>query len=406
MRNIFVIVVHLIAVSSLAQKKVAILGSSTSYGNGASVPDSAWVARLQASFRKNTSDGIDTLIDNRALPGYVTYQSLPTGYPTPADRPAPDPQRNITYILNDVPRADIVIINYPTNDIVNGYNPKEMMDNLRLLFQQFNSNGILCYISTTQPRNTATDAQRTILRQLVDSIRINFGNYAINFWDDLVTSDGTNMLKPEVNADGTHPNDLGHRLLFQRVQAKNIFNPVAGAPLPIILQNWQASLNNNIIKLNWHTVHEDTNIVFEIQRSSNGKDFQTLLQLNGTGQNSDYSWSDISPLKGKNFYRLKIIETTQSSYSKIISVLNDKKQVIEKLYADASQLHVQLNNSGDQSELIIINSSGAIVKKHTYNAWSNANFTVPISELSSGEYYLTVTTSDGLKEVRRFTKLK
>src|SRR5689334_18302519 len=110
------------------QKKLTVLGSSTAAGNGASVIDSSWVGRLQASFRKNMSDGIDTPINNRAVPGYVTYQSLPTGYPTPPARPLPDPNANITYVLSEVPKPDVVIINYPTNDIVSDYTPKEMMD--------------------------------------------------------------------------------------------------------------------------------------------------------------------------------------------------------------------------------------------------------------------------------------
>ena len=237
------------ATSGIAQKKVAILGSSTAAGNGASIIDSSWVGKLRLSFNKNTSDGIDTIVQNLAMAGYVTYQSLPTGYATPANRPAPDPNRNVTFVLNDASRADVVIINYPTNDIVNGYDSKEMMDNLRLMFKLLNENGIRCYISTSQPRNTATEAQRIILKQLVDSIKNNFGNYAINFWDDLVTNDGTNMIRTEVNADGTHPNNYGHRLLFQSVVAKNIFS--IGSSLPLTLLNFQVQLQNHIANVKW-----------------------------------------------------------------------------------------------------------------------------------------------------------
>jgi lysophospholipase L1-like esterase len=275
MKHIFAIGVTLLFVLTsfigFTQKKVTVLGSSTAYGTGATVPDSSWVGKLRAYFNRNSADGIDTVVNNRAVGGYVTYKSLPTGYPHPADRPDSDPLANVTYVLNDLPRANVVIINYPTNDIVNGYTAKEMMDNLRLIYQEFTQNNIRCYIATSQPRNTSSDPQRIILRQLVDSIQLNFGNYAINFWDDLATTDGLNMIKPEVNSgDGTHVNNLGHRLLFQRVQAKNILSAIAGPPLPVTIKNWQANLENKVVKLSWSTMYNEPNIYFEIQRSKDG----------------------------------------------------------------------------------------------------------------------------------------
>ena len=413
MKDIFAIGASLLFVLTsligFTQKKVTVLGSSTAYGTGATVPDSSWVGRLRAYFNRNSDDGIDTVMNNRAIGGYVTYKSLPTGYPHPADRPDPDPNANVTYVLNDLPRANVVILNYPTNDIVNGYTAKEMMDNLRLMYQEFTQNGIRCYITTSQPRNTASDAQRVILRQLVDSIQLNFGIYAINFWDDLATTDGLNMIKPEVNAgDGIHVNDLGHRLLFQRVQSKNILSAIAGAPLPVTIKNWQSNLENKVVKLSWSTTYNVPNTHFEIQRSRDGNDFQTVHQRISIAGESNYSWTDLSPLSGKNFYRLKIIETAKTNYSRIISIINDPKQLIVSLYTDASQLYVQLNCQRDQSVAIaIFNSSGTVVKQQRLQLNSlNTPVKIPISELATGNYYLTVTISNGSSAIERFARMK
>jgi lysophospholipase L1-like esterase len=411
MINIFAIGTSLLFVlatfNGLAQqKKVTVLGSSTAAGSGASVPDSSWVGRLRASFNRNSFDGKDTTVNNRAVGGYVTYKSLPTGYPHPADRPDPDPAANVTFVLNDLPRADVVIINYPTNDIAYGYDPKEMMDNLRLMYNQLTQNGIRCYITTSQPRDLS-DNQRLILRQLVDSIQLNFGNYAINFWDDLAASDGS--IKPEVNSgDGIHVNDLGHRFLFQRVLAKNILATVAGAPLPLTIKNWQASLENKLIKLSWSTAYEEPNTHFEIQRSKDGRAFQTLYQKISIPGEANYSWTDLSPFNGKNFYRLKITEAGKSSYSRIIPIMNDAKRLITSLYSDASQLYVQLNCNRNQSAtLAIINFSGAIVKQQNLKLnTSNTSVKIPISELAGGNYFLKVTTSDGSSAIERFVRMK
>jgi lysophospholipase L1-like esterase len=393
-----------LSTAAFGQKKVTILGSSTAEGTGASVVDSSWVGRLSASFKKNTSDGVDTTVENLARGGYVTYQSLPTDYPTPPNRPAPDPYRNTTIILNSAQRPDVVIINYPTNDIVNGYDPTEMMDNLRYMFKQLNANGIRTYIATTQPRDL-TDAQRLILRQLVDSIQNTFGIYSINFWDDLVANDGSNMLRADLTVDGIHPTDQGHRYLFQRVQAKNIFSAISGAPLPLTIQNWQTRLDNNVVKLAWHSLNEEAGSSFEIQRSSDGKQFQPLQLIKGLGYEADYSWVDASPLKGKNFYRLKMVAPGQTTYTRILPVVIDERQLLTSCWTDASTLHLQLKAGQDHCLLEIVNTSGAVLKKQKVGSGNNA-ISIPISDLPSGDYFLRIVTTAGASEVQRFARVK
>lgn len=406
MKKIIILLLLLFVLSmyGLGQKKIAVLGSSTAAGNGASISDSSWVGKLKLFFNKNAYDGVDTVIDNRAVPGYVTYQSLPTGYSTPSGRPSPDIQRNITYILNEVPRVDVVIINYPSNDITNGYNPKEMMDNLRLMFQQCTANGIPCYITTTQPRNTATEPQRTILKQLVDSIKNNFGDFAINFWDDLVTNDGTNTIKPEVNADGTHPNNYGHRLLFQRVKAKNIF--ANGTSLPLTIVDFQAHLQNSFVNISWKVAQEEPNSSFELQRSNDGQEFQTIYAKKANN-NQVYSWRDDSPLKGKSFYRIKINEPGKISFSRIISVSNGSKQItITNLYTDAYFMHLQINSDKKQTVLLtLVNFNGEIVQKQTIPLSSgNNDFNISISALAAGDYIADMVISNSIDEVHSFSK--
>ena len=216
------------------------------------------------------------------------------------------------------------------------------------------------------------------------------------------------MIRAEVSAgDGVHVNNLGHRLLYERVQAKNIFGLINNAPLPVILKNWQASMENNVVKLKWNTAHEEASTLFEIQRSANGISFNTLSQLRGVGHDAEYSWADASPLNGKSFYRLKITEMSKVSYSRVLPIINDKSRLVTSFYADGSQIRLQLNSNINYSvELSIINFSGATIKRQTVNANSNQNITVPISELASGNYFLRITTPNGTTIVERFTKMK
>lgn len=193
---------------------------------------------------------------------------------------------------------------------------------------------------------------------------------------------------------------------FKECRQKNIFS--AGSPLPVILKDWQASLENSFVKIKWSTAQEEPNTLFEIQRSTNAKDFETIFQTNGKGQNADYSWTDASPLKGKFFYRLKISEPGKITYSRIIPIVNDKKQLLINMYAGASLLHLQLNGNSNQTAVLdIINYSGATVKKQTFTLTGfNTAITIPISELAAGEYFLQITTAAGVTVTERFARMK
>src|SRR5439155_24626563 len=96
--------------------------------------------------------------------------------------------------------------------------------------QRITSKGVKAFITTSQPRNDISAAQKLQLRQLVDSIQNNFGNNSINFYDDLVTSDGTYSLRDDRRYDLFHPNDIGHRFLFERVRNRNIFSAAVNKP--------------------------------------------------------------------------------------------------------------------------------------------------------------------------------
>jgi len=390
---------------SWSQTRVVVLGSSTAAGTGASVYDSSWVERLQAEFRKNTVAGNpDTIVTNLAVGGTTTYYVMPTGYIPPAGRPAPDQEHNVTKALSFAP--ELILINFPTNDIGAGYTQKEYMDNLRYLFHYINNAGTRVYIATTQPRSQYDFNKRLSLFQLVDSVKNNFGMYGIDFWSDLATTDGQYNLLPQVNSgDGVHVNNLGHRLLFQRVKAKNIF--ASNAQLPLSLSNFRAEMQNNSVVLQWHAEQQGSNSFFEIQRCPVNKEFITIAkkEVNGSSP-TDYSWTDINPLPGKSLYRLKIVEANKISYSKAIEIVfSIQNALIQNLSLNASALQAQIGSGRDKIFSIrIINLSGAIVyEQTTFISTPGLSISIPIANLSNGQYFLQVSAIDVI-ETRRFIK--
>jgi len=212
-----------------AQKKLLILGSSTSTCFfGPSSVDSCYVTRLQKYYQ---SLGLQVTLDNRAVAGDNIYSAMPLNYTPPLGRNNPRPYNNITEGLAGNP--DIVLINFPSNGY-DYFTVDEVMNCFRTLKQTANNAGKPCYITTSQPRNDPdtykTVEVRTKMAEIKSRIIAEFGSFAINFWDGIANPD--NSLQDMFQVDGVHINDAGHRILFNRVLEKNIFNTQPSQPSP------------------------------------------------------------------------------------------------------------------------------------------------------------------------------
>jgi lysophospholipase L1-like esterase len=392
-----------------AQKKVVIMGSSTAAGQGASSPATSWVGRLQTHFRQNNSDGLDTTVTSIAFSGQTTYHQMPTGFVSPIPgRPAPDPNSNVTRALSLSP--DVIIINLPTNDIANGYTKKECMDNFRLMYQAITAANVRCYITTSQPRSLST-VLRDSLKTLADSVKNNFALHSIDFWTDLVTTDGLNNIRPEVSVgDGIHINDLGHNYVFIRTRDRNIF--ALNIPLPLRLLDFKSQLVNNTVLLTWRSELEEPGTTYELQRKAgNSAGFQPVFTkvANGSRLATSYNWTDQNPLPGQNQYRLKMTEPNKESYSSTVSVLYKPKLLdIRSLYIDnsSSNLVVQLNSQKEQQLLIeIINTAGVILLQRKQIVSSSFNqFSLPVTHLAAGHYFFRVRDAENNYSVQAFFK--
>ena len=93
--------------------------------------------------------------------------------------------------------------------------------------------------------------------------------------------------------------------------------------LPVSLLNFSARKNNKSIELNWVTEVESNMSHYELQRSSDGRNFFTVqtIQSRNSVSKMNYSYSDMNPFNGIAYYRLKLAEVDGSaSYSKIVTV--------------------------------------------------------------------------------------
>lgn len=397
----------LLSQQAFSQMTIVVMGSSTAFGAGASVYDSAWVGRFTTFSSRNISDGKDTTIYNIAASGYDTYQEMPGWFTPPSGRPTPDMDYNVTKALSFNP--DVVVINLPSNDISYGYSKEEMICNLRIMYNTINASGAHCFVATPQPRNDFPQDYRDSLLALVDSVNLSFGLYAIDFWSPIVTTDGSNMLRMEYQSVSgqAHVNDDGHAILFNKVKDAVFGFSIVG----LQVSGFTAQLQDRSVLIKWHAEQQEANTKYDLQRSADGRTYSTIYTENITAPRLSFNYStrDQQPFTGRMFYRLKITEPARTWYSQVVFVSNaDKALDISKLYSNASgtvltaEITVQKNQ---QADISIININGAVLSRQQELIAQPAGIiSLPINYLPAGQYYLRVVGTDGKVVTKAFRK--
>jgi len=142
--------------------------------------------------------------------------------------------------------------------------------------------------------------------------------------------------------------------------------------LPVEWLYFEGIKDNNIVKLRWETSLEFNHQGFDIERSTDGQNFEQIGKILAFVPNSQqgnfYSFKDENPIFGTAYYRLRQIDTDGSeSFSKIISI-NFQTEKIENSFqvfpnptrSDNVQLHLK-SEPETKIRLILTNILGKIV---------------------------------------------
>lgn len=166
---------------------------------------------------------------------------------------------------------------------------------------------------------------------------------------------------------GTGGNDVGI--------AYDDITIVGGFALPVTFGTIKALQKSNDVEITWSTFTERNVSNFEIERSSNGRQFNSLGRVNAVG-NSDvknnYAFVDNLPVTGNNFYRIKSIDLNGStSYSKIVKVNTAEKNSRLTIFpnpVESSTISFQASSlPRDQYRLQVHTYSGQLIHDELFS---------------------------------------
>ena len=169
------------------------------------------------------------------------------------------------------------------------------------------------------------------------------------------------------------------------------------AALPVTLLFFEANARDNErVVLDWATAEENGNAFFSIERSADGRNFEAIAALDGQGNSQaivNYSYTDLNPLEGRSFYRLRQVDTNgEFDFSEIrsIQIQRTVEEVTFKAYPNpvtlGDELHLQYRTSHEQEVMIDVVSLNGV------SMWSSEvtlqpgtqTLRLPTSRLSRG----------------------
>jgi len=172
----------------------------------------------------------------------------------------------------------------------------------------------------------------------------------------------------------------------------------ANTPLPVQFTSFNAAKSNNTVVLNWATASEMNNDRFEIEKSSDNKNFVTIGDVKGAGNSSltlNYTFTDMNLLNGTSYYRLKQIDLDgNTSFSKTLIVTNTVAKNISTMLPNpfSNELNIHVNSSVNTPATIeLIDMLGKVHYSGVELLSSGDNkININTQQLNNGIYFVRV----------------
>ncbi|MES2776916.1 MAG: right-handed parallel beta-helix repeat-containing protein [Bacteroidota bacterium] len=180
-----------------------------------------------------------------------------------------------------------------------------------------------------------------------------------------------------------------------------IYSPLL-TPLPVTLLSFNAIAEKNNVLLEWKTATENNSSHFEIESSSDGRNFYLVGRINAAGTSilqRSYQFRDVNALQSGAlvYYRLKQVDKDGAAiYSKVVAVKSGAANLkFVKLYptliSETQKLQAEVFSSGSQHLLVQwYDGQGKLLAQTNTNLNAGNNIIpLPVSTaLPSGPLYI------------------
>lgn len=177
------------------------------------------------------------------------------------------------------------------------------------------------------------------------------------------------------------------------------FAATSGGTIPVKLNLFTVSKFNNTVKLNWVTEQESNSKEFVIEKSTDGSNWSVIDIVNAAGYSSskiNYTTTDNNPVKGINYYRLKMLDNNNRfEYSAIRTVFfSSRYQVTVAPNPAKDFVNVYVAKDDNQAWSVeVTNMNGAKVYQSKTN---QPMLSISTKAFAKGMYFVKITDAENV----------
>jgi hypothetical protein len=164
---------------------------------------------------------------------------------------------------------------------------------------------------------------------------------------------------------------------------------VTSSLLPAYFVNFSARKYNQETALQWTMAQSDYISYFEVQQSTDGRTFQTIVKLSSSKTDKNYQYNTATVQNATTYYRIKAVEENGNviySITGLIKSLQNTVQVYPTLVTGGST-QIKVPGSGEK-RLKVFRSDGSLF---TSTAFNGNDFTLYTSGWANGVYVINVS---------------
>ncbi len=188
---------------------------------------------------------------------------------------------------------------------------------------------------------------------------------------------------------------LYNNFLYKQVLLRN------ESSLPVTITRFNATRYQSVVKTEWQTEQEHNVRWYEVEHSTDGIHF-TLAGTVPATQAADYNFIHNQPVKGKNYYRLKITDADNSYRYTAARLVVMESGTVVTVYPNpaTSLLNISVSRrDGRSSTATLTDLQGRVIRQENFTG----TLQLPVATLAKGTYLVLV--DDGT-ELRSFKVVK
>jgi Secretion system C-terminal sorting domain len=175
----------------------------------------------------------------------------------------------------------------------------------------------------------------------------------------------------------------------------------SSSPLPVELASFNALPIEKTINLYWQTASERNNLGFEVERSSDARNWEPLGFVAGAGTTTEaqrYDYLDEKPLLGTSYYRLRQLDVDgKEEFSRTVSVVLGTREPSIQLYPNPAMSSLNIECS-EAAQLQVFDGMGRLVAATQLT--EPGVLPLDVSNYGAGAYFIKVKTEKQFQTMR------